>query len=243
MKRLISLTVILVAITLQLSAQKYKDILYLKNGAKIYGTLLEVADNQYKIRLNDSTVFTFTTSEVDKYIKAKETFRGRRSDGVGFSLEAGLLIGAQTNTYDTPFSFNAILNYTLKTSNIFGLGTGAEYLGKTYTPIYLEYRRLFHEKGVSPYLFARAGVLAYFGSNDNTTYPYNPQYYQRKDYSGGGSFTIGTGISWAGDGIETNLSFAYRYAHTSYLQSEYNIADVTYTTNYNRLELKLGFRF
>ncbi len=56
-------------------------------------------------------------------------------------------------------------------------------------------------------------------------------------------FTIGTGVSWAGNGVETNLSFAYRYARTGYIQSEYNQPNVTYTTNYNRLELKLGFRF
>jgi hypothetical protein len=142
-----------------------------------------------------------------------------------------------------PFSFNAIFNYTVMGQNVFGLGTGAEFLGKTYTPVYLEYRRLFQEKGVTPYLFARAGVLAYFGSNDNTTYSYYPQYYLNKDYNGGPSFTIGTGISWAGDGIETDLSFAYRYARTSYVQSEYNVEDVTFTTNYNRLEIKLGFRF
>jgi hypothetical protein len=243
MKKLFSITVIFILITWQSPAQKYKDILYLKSGSKIYGTLLEVSDNQYKIRLNDSTIFTFQMSEVDKYTTQKEVSRGRRADGFGFSLEAGLLIGSKSSTYDAPFSFNIMLNYTIETKNIMGLGTGAEFLDKTYTPIFLEYKRIFHSNGVSPYLFARGGILAYFGSNDNTTYPYNPKYYFNKDYNGGPSFTLGTGISWAGDGIETNLSFAYRYARTSYVQSEYQQTDVTFTTNYNRLELKVGFRF
>jgi hypothetical protein len=243
MKKLLFVIVILVSITLKSTAQKYTDILYLKNGAKIYGTLLEIADNQYRIRLNDSTVFTFTMDEVDKYTRGKAVPKGRKADGFGFTLEAGLLIGAQSDTYDTPFSFNAIFNYTRMGKTVFGLGTGAEFLGQTYTPVFVEVRRLFHEKGVTPYLFVRAGALAYFGSNDKTTYPSSPQYYLNKDYSGGPSFTLGTGISWAGDGIETNLSFAYRYARTRYLQSESNVEDVTYTTNYNRLEIKLGFRF
>jgi preprotein translocase subunit YajC len=243
MKKLFSITIIFIVITWQSAAQKYKDILYLKSGSKIYGTLLEVSDNQYKIRLNDSTIFTFSMSEVDKYTREKEISRGRRTDGFGFTLEAGILIGSQSNTYDTPFSFNTLLNYTVKTINIVGLGTGAEFLGKTYTPIYLEYRRIFHANGVSPYLFVRGGILAYFGSNDNITYTYNPNYFLNKDYNGGPSFTLGTGISWAGDGIETNLSFAYRYARTSYVQREYQMTDATFTTNYNRLELKLGFRF
>jgi preprotein translocase subunit YajC len=243
MKRLFSITVILIVITWQSAAQKYKDILYLKSGSKIYGTLLEVSDNQYKIRLNDSTIFTFQMSEVEKYEKEKEISRGRYSSGFGFTLEAGILIGAQSSTYDTPFSFNALLNYAVRTTNVVGLGTGAEFLGKTYTPVFIEIRKIFRSNGVSPYLFARGGILAYFGSNDNITYPYSPNYYLKKDYKGGPSFTLGAGISWPGDGIETNLSFAYRYARTSYVQSEYQATDVTFTSNYNRLELKVGFRF
>lgn len=227
MKKLFTVAVILINITLTSTAQKNRDILYLKNGAKVFGTLQEISDNQYKIWLNDSTMFTFQMSEVEKYTREKNIYKGRRNNGLGFSLEAGLLLGAQTVTYDKPFSFNAILHYAVNTTNVFGIGTGVEYLGKAYTPIYLEYRCILHAKGVSPYLFARAGGLAYFGANDNTTYTYNPKYYLRKDYSGGTSFAIGTGISWPGDGIETNLSFAYRYARTSYKQSEYNMADYT----------------
>jgi len=243
MKKAISVIVILVVITLQASAQKYRDVLYLKSGGKIYGTLLEVNENQYKIKVNDSTVFTFQMSEVEKYSRLNEIARGRKAGGFGFTLEAGILVGAQSSTYDTPFSFNSILNYSVKTTNILGIGTGAEFLGKTYTPIFIEYRKIFHPNGISPYIFLRGGFLAYFGSNDITTYTYNPNYYLKKDYNGGASFTIGTGISWAGDGIETNLSFAYRYARTGYMQSEYQQTNMKYTTNYNRLEVKLGFRF
>ena len=42
----------------------------------------------------------------------------------------------------------------------------------------------------------------------------------RRIYKGGGSFTFGTGISWAKEDYETYLSFAYRYAHTSYTQKD-----------------------
>jgi len=243
MKRLIAVAVILIVIISQTAAQKYKDVLYLKSGSKVFGTLLEFSGDIYKMRVNDSTIFTFPSSEVEKYVKEIREGRGRKSEGLGFSIEGGFLIGSQSNTYDTPFSFNAILNYTAYGTNIVGIGTGAEYLGKTYTPIFLEYRKLFHPTGVTPYLFCRAGILAYFGSNDNTTYGYWPSYYLRKDYDGGASFTVGSGISWAGDGIETNLSFAYRYARTTIRQTEYNQANSTYNTNYNRLEIKLGFRF
>lgn len=242
MKKLILTAAIFIIIVSQSTAQKYRDILYLKNGSKVFGTLLEVSESQYKLKVNDSTLFTFNMSEVEKYTKATQNIKGRKQNGLGFSIEAGFLVGAQSNTYDRPFSFNTILNYTADRANIFGLGTGAEYLGKAYTPIFFEFKRLLHDNGVTPFLFVRAGAMAYFGSNDNTTYSYS-QYYLRKSYSGGGTFTAGAGISWPGDGFETNLSFAYRYARTSYVQSEYNMQDVTYKNNYNRLEIKLGFRF
>ena len=243
MKKLLSATVILLSITMSVFAQKNMDILYLKNGSKIFGTLEGISENQYKIWVNDSTMFTFRIDEVERYTREKNITRGRMDSGLGFSLEGGLMIGAQSDTYETPFSFNAEIHFIVNTTNVFGFGSGVEYLGKAYTPLFLEYRCILKAKGTSPYFFARAGGMAYFGSNDNTTYPYNPNYYLRKDYTGGAMFTIGTGISWAGNGVETNLSFAYRYARTGYVQSEYNQGDVTYTNSFNRLELKLGFRF
>jgi hypothetical protein len=243
MKKLITTTLILALISLTAAAQKNLDILYLKNGAKIFGTLEGISDNQYKIRVNDSTLFSYPMDEVEKYSREKNIYKGRRDNGLGFSLEGGILLGAQTVAYETAFSFNAEIHFAVNTTNVFGFGSGVEYLGKAYTPLFLEYRLILKASGPSPYFFARAGGMAYFGANDNITYTYDPKYYLRKDYTGGAMFSIGTGVSWAGNGVETNLSFAYRYARTGYVQSEYNHADVTYTTNYNRLEVKLGFRF
>jgi len=75
---------------------------------------------------------------------------------------------------------------------------------------------------------------------DNTTF--NP-YGTEKTYQGRGTFTIGTVISWAKADGETYLSFAYRNAHTSYTEKNYNSQTTTYRNSYNRLEIKFGFRF
>jgi hypothetical protein len=243
MKKLLTLSFLLLIISYSLSAQKARDILTLKSGAKVFGNLLEISDNQYRIMVNDSTLLVFPAQDIEKYSKEQNVNKSRRDSGLGFSIEGGFMIAAQSSTYNKAFSFNAALHYAVNTTNIFGIGSGVEYFGKPYTPIFLEYRYLLHARRVTPYFFARAGGMAYFGSNDYTTYTYNPKYFLRKDYGGGSTFTLGTGISWYGDGIETNLSFAYRYARTSYRQTEYNVSAYTYTTNYNRLEIKLGFRF
>jgi hypothetical protein len=241
MKKLMVLFIMLTIITLPLSAQRTKDALYLKNGSIIYGKLLEVSENNYRIQTSDGSLFNYRSDEVAKFIKESPQVVGRRSDGVGMALEAGLLIGSQSSELEAPFSFNILVNYTAGTKNILGIGSGVEYLGSTFSPLFLEYKRLFNEKRATPFVFFRGGALIHTGGDEESD-PYN-QYYYPKDYKGGASLGIGTGISWAREDMETYLSFAYRYAQTSYKQKSYDDVTYTYETNYNRLELKFGFKF
>jgi hypothetical protein len=125
--------------------------------------------------------------------------------------------------------------------HILGIGSGVEFMGSTFSPLYLEYKRLLNEKKTAPFIFFRSGALIHTGGNDESD-PYN-QYYYPKDYKGGISLAVGTGISWAKEDLETYLSFAYRYAQTSYKQQNYNDILYTYKNYYNRLEIKFGFKF
>ena len=241
MKKHLFLFILLTFFAFQLSAQRTKDALYLKNGSIIYGKLLEISDNNYKIQTADGSLFNFKSDEVDKFLKENPKFEGRKTTGAGFVLEAGVLLGAQNNDLNAPFSFNLVANYTYSKMNIIGIGSGVEFLGSTFSPVFFEYKRLINEKRVTPFVFFRGGALVHIGGNEESD-PYN-QYYYPKNYKGGASITIGTGISWAKEEIETYLSFAYRYAQTSYKQGNYNDVIYTYKNNFNRLEIKLGFKF
>jgi len=243
MKKYFLIPILLIIIVYQSSAQKSKDVLYLKNGSVINGTLIEITDNQYKIQTSDGSLFIFSAPEVDKYIKEAPISIGRKKAGLGFALEAGFLVGSQTSKYDSPFSFNCIAGYTFDTKNILGLGSGVEFLGQTFTPFFFEYKHLFYDRKVAPFIFFRSGVLFHLGSDDESIDSSYPQYNVPRNYSGGASLAIGTGISWVREDIETYLSFAYRYAQTSYHETSYNQQDVTYKNYFNRLELKLGFKF
>lgn len=226
-----------------LFGQKQKDVLYLKNGSTIYGKLMEVADNQYKIKTPDGSLFIFSSTEVEKFVNEEILYDGRKKRGLGFALEAGFLIGEQSSEYRAPFSFNIIGNITSNVRSIFGIGSGVEYLGKSFTPLFLEYKYLFSEKKTTPFAFFRVGGLFNLKGHDaNSDYVNSGSDYE-KSYSGGASFTIGTGISWAKEESETYLSFAYRYARTSYSQADYYHGLTTYRSDYNRLEVKFGFRF
>ena len=241
MKNFVMFFIMLTIITLPMSAQRTKDALYLKNGSIIYGKLLEISENNYRIQTSDGSLFNFPSDEVNKFIKESPGFDGRKPNGVGMALEAGLLIGSQNSELEAPFSFNILVNYTAGTKNILGIGSGVEFLGSTFSPLFFEYKRLFNERKATPFVFFRGGALIHTGGDDESD-PYN-QYYYPKDYKGGASLGIGTGISWAREDMETYLSFAYRYAQTSYKQENYNDVTYTYEINYNRLELKFGFKF
>lgn len=244
MKRIYIMLIILWLMLLNVAGQKSKDALYLKNGSIIYGELTEISANQYKIKTSDGSIFMFQSDEVDKLIKESPSFTGRVGNSAGFSLEAGFLIGSQRSDYIAPFSFNLILNLASGTQNIFGIGTGVEYLGKSFTPFFLEYRYLISDKKTAPFLFTRVGGVFYLGDEEVTGNNYYSGYNNgTTEYKGGFSYTLGTGISWAKPDYEMYLSFAFRYAHISSKESNYNSYEYTYTTNFNRLEIKYGFKF
>jgi hypothetical protein len=244
MKKIILILILVIISVYQSSAQKFKDVLYLKNGSVINGTLLEISDNQYKMQASDGSLFIFNSAEVEKYVRETPViFEGRKKNNIGFALEAGFLIGSQNSKYELPFSFNCLANYTIDTKNNLGVGSGVEFLGQTFTPLYFEYKHIFYDRKISPFFFFRSGVLIHLGSDAESTNGSYPQYNVPKDYSGGASLTIGTGISWATEDIEPYLSFAFRYAQTSYVETNYNEQNVTYKNYFKRLELKLGFRF
>jgi hypothetical protein len=243
MKKAFIILTLLIFILLPLSAQKTKDVLYLKNGSKIYGKLLEATDSLYKIKTSDGSLFIYPKLEVEKFVNESYVYDGRKKSGLGFVLEAGFLAGVKTTEYSTPFSFNALFNTTIGTKNIFGIGSGVEYIGQPYMPLFAEYKLLISDKKTTPFLFIRGGKLYHKdGDSESNDSYYNPYNYP-KNYSGGFTFTIGTGVSWVNEGSETYLSFAYRNAHTSYTQLNYNKHTDTYKSTINRLEVKFGFRF
>jgi hypothetical protein len=245
MKKFIAVTILLSVIPFALFSQRTKDALYLKNGSIIYGRLVEVDSDKYKIRTSDGSFFVYGADEVEKYVESeKDTryFEGRKVGGFTFSLEGGLLLGAQNSNPPAPFSFNFLGGITIDKLHVISAGSGVEFIQSPFTPFFAEYKYIVRDKKTSPFLFIRAGGLFSMGGDEeNATtdiYSNGP-----KDYKGGPSFTMGSGISWAKEDYETYLSFAYRHAETSFSRREYNRGIVTYENMLNRLEIKFGFKF
>jgi hypothetical protein len=242
MKIKLIITIVLMISVFNLSAQKSKDVLYLRNGSIIHGNLVEIASDQYKIKTADGSVFIFPSAEVEKLTTEVSQFNGRKSEGPVFSIESGILLGAQDAEYVAPFSFSFLGGYTFATLNTISAGSGVEFYGKPYVPLFIEYRYLIKEKKTTPFIYLRGGGVIHVGGSDSETYDIYNQF-EPYNYKGGLSFGMGTGVSWAKEDYETYLSFGYRYIHTSYQQKEYNQTSSTYENIMNRLEIKFGFRF
>jgi len=223
-----------------LSAQKSKSVLYMKNGNKIFGKLIEADSSQYKIRTSDGSELIYPVADVVKFTNEVPSFDGRKASGFTFGCETGLLIGPQHSEYAAPFSFNFLAGTTILTKHIMSVGSGVEFIGRPFTPIYIEYKYIMYDRKVSPFIFLRGGGVLPLGESQESSYVYD---YTPKNYKGGALVTFGSGISWAKEEYDFNFSFAYRYSHTSYERYEGSRGDVTYTNALNRLELKLGLRF
>ena len=159
----------------------------------------------------------------------------------GIGLEAGFLIGPQSTEYIAPFSFSVLGTYNIDSRHSVAAGTGVEFLGVSYVPIFAEYKIHLLSGNTSQFIFGRGGAIVYLGKNVEE-WP-NQSYYEQYDYSGGPMFTIGTGISWSKQSFKTVLSFAYRYAKTEYTYEDSYTQATTYESNYKRLEVKIGFYF
>lgn len=223
-------------------SQRTKDALFLKNGSVIYGQLLEADSENYKIRSSDGSIFVFPVSDVEKFSKSEPQYDGRKQQGFTFALESGVLVGASGSGPAAPFSFNFLMGATVNTNNIISLGSGVEFIERSYTPFFAEYTRIINNRKTSPFVFFRGGAVVPLGDSGEED---QPDYYGYgpKDYKGGLSLTAGTGISWSKPDYETYLSFAYRYVHTGYERREGTRGNVIYNFGMNRLEIKFGFKF
>jgi hypothetical protein len=243
MKKLILTLLMVLLVVATSSSQTAKNLLYLKNGNMIFGKLLELNDSVYKIQTADGSIYVYPRAEVDKFVSDSPDLLNTRKNRHSMTVEGGILAGAQSSKYDAPFSFNFLINLTKNPRYILSLGSGVEFLGQAYTPLFAEYKILFSEKPVTPFIFIRGGKLFHINGDFEATDQSTPQYNVPTGYKGGGTFTVGTGISWVKQWGETYLSFGYRNLHTSYQMKNTAILISTYKTSYNRLEIKYGIRF
>lgn len=72
MKKILISVIVPVLLSLQANGQKLQDTLYLKNGDRAVGKLLEQSVTEYRFRSSDGLYFTFSPDDVDKVVIAQK---------------------------------------------------------------------------------------------------------------------------------------------------------------------------
>lgn len=176
MKQLLTLITfgIILLVTNQLAAQSCNNVLYLKNGSIIKGTLIEVIpDSTVKIQTADGSLFVYNINEVDK-ITSAVTVTGHPTpkQNNGFELKrkgfvGSFEMGAVTFGKDASVlvSGHIFAGYLFNPTISLSLGSGVEVGdGLAMIPFFLDFRTYFLNKRNTPYM-SFAGGYAIYGND------------------------------------------------------------------------------
>jgi hypothetical protein len=215
---LLLLTIIMTSKVLYSQDDYTEDVIYLKNGSIIRGTLVEQIPNKsYKLETSDGSIFVYEveeilkiTKEVKKIVSKKQnkysnsTVESKTSgykgyvDGVlGFGLNGGSLIGLQ------------MVNGVLISPNFFlGLGVAVDRYNTNaqfnMLPIFVDCKYYFNNANFSPFLNAAGGYSPSISSGNSGGVYINP--------------SIGVKIAIPNSKSDFNISFGLKYQQNSYLQ-------------------------
>ncbi len=168
--RKIILLFILVVWSMASYAQKLVDVVYLKNGSIIRGTIIEQVPNQsIKIEtLDRSSIIALKIDEIEKItkeenvkpVKSNAREKAPRFNGLqaGFNLEPNVMLGV---TNDEEFFFSATLtgNYQINPNIALGVGSGMRTVrfDQTYVPLFFHFRANILTMKLSPFIDFNTG--------------------------------------------------------------------------------------
>lgn len=177
----ILLTLLLLLCASSLSAQKFRDVVYLKNGSIIKGLVLEqVMDSTLKIKTVDGSVFVYSMNDVLRIEKEQESalrlfvsnkdFQRHYTGSVDLDWHGGIQLSTSQGFQLFPYLFA-------------GVGTGITYWGDSgfSLPVFANARcLLLPDNTLSPYLDMRLGASlgkgAYFTFTAGARHQINEKY-------------------------------------------------------------------
>jgi len=155
-------------------AQNLQDVIHLKNGSIIRGTIIEqVPGESLKIETRDGNVFVYKMDEIIKMTReaglsqwqARRQFYGRSNGfqdkprGYAGALEAGYGIGV--SGYGGRFEFDVVNGYRFNPYFYSGFGIGVNVWTNgsriVTLPLFFHLRANFMDRLVSPYFSLNAG--------------------------------------------------------------------------------------
>ncbi len=175
MKKYLALLLFALITTVSFGQSNYQDVVYLKNGSIIKGTIIEQVPNKsIKIETADRSVFVYQMDEIEKL--TKEVIQGKSGGSLSNSgLQSGykgiVELGYQIGTGDygmDRLKLNIINGYQINPYFSLGFGTGLRYYfdaEAALIPLFADFRANFIDNKISPYLSLGVGY-SFDATND-----------------------------------------------------------------------------
>lgn len=167
MKKILFFLVFLVS-CLSINAQRSKDLVYLKNGSIIHGTVIEQnhVEDIIKIRTADGSLFVYKMSEVERIQKEEVSSQGFNG-GNGLHrkfraiIEPAYVFGVEDSDYkEDRVGATVSMGYQFNPYIYLGVGVGGFYFldSEVYSlPVFLNFRSDFINARITPFVDVKAG--------------------------------------------------------------------------------------
>jgi len=245
MKKLIAIITLFSITSFVLLAQRnIEDVLYLKNGSIIRGSIVElVPDSTLKIEIAGGSLLVYKASEIrliakeEKAKKEKQKSIITNSHGFRFGMEGGWVVGSGDNENKSPLSLHMQGFYHFLPASALGIGAGLEFFNTTQAPLYLDLRHYFNQRYYAPFLFVQGGYL----------FPVGPEHDVVSGYKSKGktSFMVNPGLGFMfplSERSELTISISYRYQEVKSTIEDYYKPNYEIVEKMNRINFKVGLQ-
>ncbi|MCX6335078.1 MAG: hypothetical protein NT092_12385 [Bacteroidia bacterium] len=209
----------------------------MKDGSMVYGRIVEKSKDRFLIKTVEGFRFGFTPDQVERYVSRnspKEVIHG--PEGLGFTIQSGMLIGSGNDVIFLLPSFTPMLTYTINKFHSISVGTGVEIHDDLMLPVFADYKINFSKNRLTPFYYLKGGVLFYLESDKKGDY-------WNIDYRPGYTFGTGMGLSWPFSKYDSYIMLGYRYSFTKHIEQSPPNPAFSDIHKINRLDITFGFKF
>ena len=240
MKKIVFIICMVLCNTLLAFAQNNQEIVYLKNGDKVKGIIIEeIPNTSIKVKTSNGSILVYSIHEIEKIISPEDEifqkkFRFKQYnnnptyDKTGYKgfIDFGGVIGIG-NRGDGAIAVSTTHGYQFNPYFFFGAGIGIEYHMNWETffiPFFADIKTYFLNKNISPFLGLKAGYSVYDGKGCYI----NPH--------------IGVTLS-SSPRFGMNLTIGYNMQKAKINDRPKNIKNYKDNMAINGISIKLGFEF
>lgn len=158
---------------------EYRDLVVLKNGSKLYGSLIDYKPGEALVlKLKNGSVLSFN----DDYITKVEVYSGTVKSKTEYSFNTGAIYhslglksipgGSRYQEYPSlGLGFQYSIGYSFSNLFFLGAGLGVDHYNygfdEVFFPVFIDFSSYFRKKPVSPFIRFQGGYSMIYSKNEN----------------------------------------------------------------------------